>query len=283
MINPHTKTGEDLAHVAEHLAAWPMNTDFVHVKSGVIHMIEGGSSSAVSYINREQWAAAKTLHQYWFPEKQPKPEGFCDVCGDIHCIHEMYPGICAEYDAGMVSLDLAKAIYNGDFRHENAEDSMNKTSDLVHRSIICPEHGLQDGLTFCPDCLADQASAREDELSRRAQIDICNQVGAFAAEDEFLAPEIGVVESFLGSPFSTPEEDEAFAAIEKKQERYQDAQGEDWIDEAARTFTAEEFRGAMRFSIGKYNRRMGKKDDLIIEIEKMRDYCSRWLEVEVGR
>jgi len=104
-----------------------------------------------------------------------------------------------------------------------------------------------------------------------------------AARDELLAPEIGVVESFLGSPFSTPEEDEAFAAIEKKQERYQDAQGEDWIDEAARTFTAEEFRGAMRFSIGKYNRRMGKKDELIKEIEKMRDYCSRWLEVEKGR
>ena len=194
MINPHTKTGEDLAHVAEHLAAWPMNTDFVHVQSGVIHMIEGGSSSVVSYISREQWAAAKSLHQYWFPEKQPKPEGFCDVCGDTHCIHELYPGICAEYDGGMVSLDLAKAIYNGDFRHENAEDSMNKTSDLVHRSIICPEHGLQDGLTFCPDCLADQASAKEDELSRRAQIDICNQVGAF----------------------STPEEDEAWREAEKK-------------------------------------------------------------------
>ena len=164
MINPHTKTGEDLAHVAEHLAAWPMNTDFVHVKSGVIHMIEGGSSSAVSYINREQWAAAKTLHQYWFPEKQPKPEGFCDVCGDIHCIHEMYPGICAEYDGGRVSLDLAKAIYNGDFRHENAEESgMNNSDQIKHWGV---------------------------------------------AENGFLAPEVGVVESFLGIPFSTHEEDE---------------------------------------------------------------------------
>jgi len=28
---------------------------------------------------------------------------------------------------------------------------------------------------------------------------------------------------------------------------------------------------------------MGKKDELIKEIEKMKDYCSRWLEVEVGR
>ena len=70
---------------------------------------------------------------------------------------------------------------------------------------------------------------------------------------------------------------------EAKQARYQDTAGEDWIDEAARTFTAEEFRGAMRFSIGKYNRRMGKKDDLIKEIEKMRDYCQRWIDVEKSR
>ena len=78
-------------------------------------------------------------------------------------------------------------------------------------------------------------------------------------------------------------EDVAFVRAEGKQPRYQDATGEDWIDEAARTFTVEEFRGAMRFSIGKYNRRMGKKDDLIKEIEKMRDYCQRWIDVEKGR
>jgi len=29
------------------------------------------------------------------------------------------------------------------------------------------------------------------------------------AEDDFLAPEIGVVERFIGDPFSSPEEDEA--------------------------------------------------------------------------
>ena len=37
------------------------------------------------------------------------------------------------------------------------------------------------------------------------------------AEDDFLAPEVGIVESFLGHSFSTPEEDEAFDAIAKKQ------------------------------------------------------------------
>ena len=81
----------------------------------------------------------------------------------------------------------------------------------------------------------------------------------------------------------TPEEDEEWERLSQKQPRYQDSKGEDWIDECARTFTPEEFRGAMRFTIGKYNRRMGKKDDLVKEIEKMRDYCQRWLEVEEGR
>jgi len=37
-----------------------------------------------------------------------------------------------------------------------------------------------------------------------------------AAEDDFLAPEIGIVESFLGSPFSTLEEDEEWEKIERR-------------------------------------------------------------------
>ncbi|QJQ93934.1 MULTISPECIES: DUF3310 domain-containing protein [Halomonadaceae] len=65
-----------------------------------------------------------------------------------------------------------------------------------------------------------------------------------------------------------------------KQPRYQDQKGDDWIDEFARTATADEFRGAMRFTIGKYNRRAGKKDALLSEIRKMEDYCRRWAEYE---
>ena len=73
------------------------------------------------------------------------------------------------------------------------------------------------------------------------------------------------------------------AKEEAKQARYQDTAGEDWIDEAARTFTAEEFRGAMKFTLGKYVRRAGKKDALESEIEKIRSYASRWLEYERAR
>lgn len=61
-----------------------------------------------------------------------------------------------------------------------------------------------------------------------------------------------------------------------KQARYQDSQGGDWIDEFARTSTPEEFRGAMRFTVGKYVRRVGRKDDELSEVRKMRDYCQRW-------
>lgn len=70
-------------------------------------------------------------------------------------------------------------------------------------------------------------------------------------------------------------------AGEGKQSRYQDATGDDWIDEFARTATIEEFRGAMRFTVGKYIRRVGKKDEIAKEVEKMRDYCERWLSVEL--
>lgn len=63
-----------------------------------------------------------------------------------------------------------------------------------------------------------------------------------------------------------------------KQDRYQDAKGEDWIDECERTLTPEEFNGAMKFTIGKYVRRAGKKDELIKEVEKVADYAQRWLQ-----
>ncbi|MGE4534677.1 DUF3310 domain-containing protein [Halomonas sp.] len=61
-----------------------------------------------------------------------------------------------------------------------------------------------------------------------------------------------------------------------KQVRYRDSEGEDWIDEFARTSTPEEFRGAMRFTVGKYIRRVGRKDAELSEVRKMRDYCQRW-------
>ncbi|APC45970.1 hypothetical protein QHH_58 [Halomonas phage QHHSV-1] len=65
-----------------------------------------------------------------------------------------------------------------------------------------------------------------------------------------------------------------------KQARYQDRQGEDWIDEFARIATPDEFRAAMRFTIGKYLRRIGKKDRREVELRKVEDYARRWREFE---
>lgn len=65
-----------------------------------------------------------------------------------------------------------------------------------------------------------------------------------------------------------------------KQPRYTDDHGFDWIDECSRSMTKEEFRGAMKFTIGKYLRRLGKKDDIALEVEKIADYANRWLEIE---
>lgn len=65
-----------------------------------------------------------------------------------------------------------------------------------------------------------------------------------------------------------------------KQPRYLDHIGYDWIDECADTLTTEEFRGAMKFTIGKYLRRIGKKDDIEQELNKIIDYCGRWKEYE---
>lgn len=63
--------------------------------------------------------------------------------------------------------------------------------------------------------------------------------------------------------------------VHVKQPRYQGGDGTDWIDDCARDFTSEEFMGAMKFTIGKYLKRLGKKDDPKKELLKMEDYCRR--------
>jgi hypothetical protein len=75
---------------------------------------------------------------------------------------------------------------------------------------------------------------------------------------------------------------ETIEMVMPKQDRYKDNSGDDWIDEFARTATPEEFRGAMKFTIGKYNRRCGKKDDIKKEVYKIADYGQRWLAYEEG-
>lgn len=63
--------------------------------------------------------------------------------------------------------------------------------------------------------------------------------------------------------------------------RYTENKSErDWIDEFCATSSTEEVRGAFRFTIGKYLRRYGKKDDPLQEALKIQDYANRLVAFE---
>ena len=57
--------------------------------------------------------------------------------------------------------------------------------------------------------------------------------------------------------------------------------GEDLIAQWARTKTPVEFRAAMLFNIEKYQRRYGKKDDVVSESRKIADYSARLAQYEL--
>ena len=64
-------------------------------------------------------------------------------------------------------------------------------------------------------------------------------------------------------------------------ERYtENNSSRDWIDEFCATSSTEEVRGAFRFTIGKYLRRYGKKDDPLQEAIKIQDYANRLVAFE---
>ncbi len=65
-----------------------------------------------------------------------------------------------------------------------------------------------------------------------------------------------------------------------KQERYKNEDGTDFLEEFMESHTVAEVRGAMLFTIGKYQSRLGKKDAVVNEVRKMADYAARWLKYE---
>jgi len=123
-----------------------------------------------------------------------------------------------------------------------------------------------------------------------------------AARDELLAPEIGIVESFLGSPFTTPDEDEEWERIQQKQESSggdndywiaqvkspkrlepYSAECEDLIELFQMTFQEGEAfkalwrKGQMRIGNGKPG------DTLLRNSEKVYHFGGRMVAMEVGR
>ncbi|WP_436881751.1 DUF3310 domain-containing protein [Mammaliicoccus sciuri] len=53
----------------------------------------------------------------------------------------------------------------------------------------------------------------------------------------------------------------------------------DVIEFCRQHFTDEEFKGAMKFNLIKYPTRLGRKDDMVKELDKIIDYAQRYKEV----
>lgn len=56
--------------------------------------------------------------------------------------------------------------------------------------------------------------------------------------------------------------------------------GKDLIDRWHERYSIEEFRVLMWAMMEKYNERLGKKDDIAQEVQKIADYAQRWAEKE---
>ncbi|MEB6231423.1 DUF3310 domain-containing protein [Mammaliicoccus sciuri] len=56
----------------------------------------------------------------------------------------------------------------------------------------------------------------------------------------------------------------------------------DVIEFCRQHFTDEEFKGAMKFNLIKYPTRLGRKDDIVKELDKIIDYAQRYKEVLEG-
>jgi hypothetical protein len=143
----------------------------------------------------------------------------------------------------------------------------------------CTDCGVREGAAHDRDCATHE---RDWPEGRMDVIGSNGPTGEHYAEDSDAE---SALSQALGEQ-GVAEFDAGFRVFTEepypKQARYQDAKGEDWIDEFARTATADEFRGAMRFTIGKYCRRAGKKDSLVSEITKIEDYARRWREYELA-
>lgn len=83
---------------------------------------------------------------------------------------------------------------------------------------------------------------------------------------------------------ATDEEDTEEPVIQRINDMYNDVPTHykadiDVIEFCRQHFTDEEFKGAMKFNLIKYPTRLGRKDDMIKELDKIIDYAQRYKEV----
>ena len=83
---------------------------------------------------------------------------------------------------------------------------------------------------------------------------------------------------------TTDEEDTEEPVIQRINDMYNDVPTHykadiDMIEFCRQHFTDEEFKGAMKFNLIKYPTRLGRKDDMVKELDKIIDYAQRYKEV----
>ncbi|MDC5693332.1 DUF3310 domain-containing protein [Mammaliicoccus sciuri] len=83
---------------------------------------------------------------------------------------------------------------------------------------------------------------------------------------------------------ATDEEDTERPVIQRINDMYNDVPTHykadiDVIEFCRQHFTDEEFKGAMKFNLIKYPTRLGRKDDMVKELDKIIDYAQRYKEV----
>ncbi len=83
---------------------------------------------------------------------------------------------------------------------------------------------------------------------------------------------------------ATDEEDTERPVIQRINDMYNDVPDHykadiDVIEFCRQHFTDEEFKGAMKFNLIKYPTRLGRKDDMVKELDKIIDYAQRYKEV----
>lgn len=87
-----------------------------------------------------------------------------------------------------------------------------------------------------------------------------------------------------GAPIMCDEEDTEEPVIQRINDMYNDVPTHyqadiDVIEFCRQHFTDEEFKGAMKFNLIKYPTRLGRKDDMVKELDKIIDYAQRYKEV----
>lgn len=123
------------------------------------------------------------------------------------------------------------------------------------------EKTRKDGVLRLIDCSLKEYSRRAVLASHR---------GGFGNEDYYT--------------LATDEEDTEEPVIQRINDMYNDVPTHykadiDVIEFCRQHFTDEEFKGAMKFNLIKYPTRLGRKDDMVKELDKIIDYAQRYKEV----